>query len=265
MSFNITFIWGSIFTLLSIIFIKFIKWIAEKFYNRIIFSVLDNIWDLIERKIKIFLSRERTIKLELLFSLSYFEDNVDNVKHNIIKSFQEIPKKFDKKILISDGTWSNDNTLTKQNVSYEGIKYEYEIQIKTLLNSNNVMLEKEENMLLKSDSLLTKIIYDTKYKYLDDSLNTLSANITIVKEIFNYYLDVRNYGKGNLIISPINPKFKIDNFIKPSKGKIGINLEMGTNIVINLYEDKAEIIFPNLLIDHTVMQYLNEIILYYYL
>jgi hypothetical protein len=242
------------------IFDKLLKYAIDKVF-------FTWIWNYIKRWVRILMTRANPIETEFVFSIVFNEEKINDSVDKFKQIIQSISEEYRDRLNFSDITWKENNIFSLFSIRYNDKSYI--INIRRKISYNNDMINVYKYNMETINFLVNGLTFSIKsyfpFYYIDKNILALNSINNIFKEEFKKYYTIQNYSKGNFIISPIKLKFNVDDWIKDKTFEASLFLKSKEDIIINLYPKKAEIIFPDILMDNKVSEYLQEVVLNYYL
>jgi len=263
-------IYGSFIPIFVYIIMRLIDAILKRFFEKVLFSYL---WNLINRKIKIFKTRFIPINTDFIFSLTHNDLTIDKSKEGIEDLFKVISEDYEDKLNTSILNWDRKKYMCGTSINYNDIKYELEIYLKvdytkniSNINNNYVLEQKVINNNMIVNGLSFKIHTNYSYKELESRILSLVSIIQIIKNNLEKLFIVKNYSGGNIIITPLKANYQVDLWIQKKKLKTTLLLNSTDNVHVNLQKEKAEIIFKDIILfDNIIYDFIKEIVINYYI
>lgn len=232
-------------------------YLTSEFFHFVIFGAL---WNKITMIMKQYRVKNKIIKTDMIYSLSYVDVNLESSKKLITRELLNLKNNSGKNIELSELTWNNSNEMMKTNITYESIIYPIQISFKMKYYGDGPYSENKE-----TNGLIFKIGNEFKYKDASDYLSSLLSLTVLINKNLENSFNIINYSKGKLALSQIKTNIKLNELVNSSDFNISLNISSKDNIIINLNKYNADIIFPSLIIDHIVIKYLKNLILNYYM
>lgn len=261
----ISLLYGALGTLGGILLLKIIDVILEHFLNKTLFS---RIWTTIARSIKKFQTRWNPIIMRFQFRVELEPNEPMKVKEDLIKLIGFLSEKYKGQITFSPLTWTDTDRMGSVNTTYNQREFRIDMHISS--EYRDYELEREvfkttEEVFEISNSVAFSIEVNFPFKSIEPMLLSLTSLTNFISKQLEKILPVIGFSKGLFTIAPIKADFTMNHWIKEKQFDISLLLKARENILVNLYPNKAEIVFPTLQIDEKVSEYLEATILNYYL
>lgn len=233
------------------------------FFNK---SFFGKIWRAIVKSIKKFQTRWHPITICFNFRVRFEPSEPKKVKSDLSFVLQELSEKHQGKIHFSPLKWTEDDKLGSLNVTFNEREYRIDMQIETEFREDFGRETRNNPKVFEtSESVAFSIEVDFPFKFIEQMLFSLNTLTNFLSEQLKENIAYVRFTKGLFTIAPIKADLTMDNWIKEKQFEVSLNLKSKENIAVNLYPQKAEIVFPTLQIDETVYEYLKATILQYYL
>jgi len=259
-------VYGGLVTIGTLILLKVIDILLEAWINKTFFR---RIWTWASKSFKKFITRFKPIKIRFQFRVQISPEKPTKVKEKVARIINYVAESYGEQIEFSPLTWNDADNMCSLKAKYN--KQEYGINIFISTEYQDFDLEPEvfepsiEKETVISDSIAFLIETNFPFYALDRTLLSLSALTSLLKEgLKETFIDIK-FSKGMFVIAPIKGDFTIDHWIKEKRFEVSLLLKAQEKIFVNLYPDRAEIIFPTLQIDDKVYEYLKGTLLNYYL
>jgi hypothetical protein len=242
-----------------------ILWIVLKIIDKILDILIHKvfftwIYNILKNYYKILKSNTKPINTNFIFSTTFDEKiTIDEMKKRINNIFNNHLSEYIKEVSFSNISWWENDTLCKISLFYSD--FLFNIQIKN--KQGNFDLSNNNNSCING---LT-ILFNSKYTFgqFTDYIISINALIRVFENLFNESFSIKTTSNGNFEIEPIKREYNIEQWIKRENLDITTTLKSRDNIIITLYPNKSEIVFPYLIIDKKIISSLKNIILFYYL
>lgn len=257
--------YGTLITIATIVLFKMLDIILEHFLNKTLFS---RIWTIITKSIKKFQTRWNPIVICFQFRVKLEPSEPMRVKEDLIKLVETLSEKHTGQITFSSLTWTDTDRMGSVNATFN--KREYRIDMYISSEYRDYEPEKEvfkatEEVFEISDGVAFLIEVNFPFKSIEPMLLSLTSLTNFITEQLKEMLLIVEFSKGLFTIAPIKADFTMNHWIKEKQFDVSLLLKARENIFVNLYPNKAEIVFPTLQIDEKVSEYLKATILNYYL
>jgi len=261
---------GVILAILSYMGLKLIDAVLKHFYDKVIFSYL---WNIINREIKKRKSKLIPINTDFVFSLTHNDVTIDKSKENIEHLFNIISEDYKEKLETTKLHWDRTKYMCSSTMSYNDIKYEIELYLKidytknmSVINSDYITKQTMINNEVIVNGISFKITTSYSYEQLQSRILSLVSIINILKNDIEKLFIIKQYSGGNIIIKPLKSNYQVDLWIQNKRLQTTLILNGENDVHVNLRKDKAEITFNDLILfDDVIYDYINEIVLNYYI
>jgi len=262
----LSYIYGVLTVLGTLVLLKIIDIILEQLLNKTIFT---RIWTLLSKNLKKFLTRFKPIKTYFQFRVQFEPCEINTIKESIVRLFSSISEKYPELVGFSSIMWDDDNIACSVNVNYNEREFRMNICIDTEYHDfdpeEELLRPYKKGTFVFSDSVAFSIEVVFPFHMLDQTLLALSAFTSLLKEGLTEHFSITKFSKGMFTIAPIKGDFTIDHWVKEKQFDVSLLLKAREKVLVNLYPEKAEIIFPTLQIDDKASEYLKGTLLNYYL
>lgn len=261
----ISLFYGALGILGTIVLLKIIDVILEHLLNKTLFG---RIWTTIAKSIKKFQTRWNPIVMRFQFRIELESSEPMKVKEDLIKLVNSLSEKHRGQIAFSPLTWTDTDRIGSVNTTYNQREFRIDMHISSEYRDyepEREVFKATEEVLEISDSVAFSIEVNFPFKSIEPMLLSLTSLTNFISEQLKETLSIVGFSKGLFTIAPIKADFTMDHWIKEKQFDVSLLLKARENILVNLYPNKAEIVFPTLQIDEKVSEYLEATILNYYL